>query len=450
MTSGRRLRARLLGTATTLATLVLLGLLAYLSTLYHGRADWSASGRNTLSPASAQLLGAMAGAIEITVYSRADSISGRVIGELLSRYSLHKPDLTVRFVNPDLEPERLRALGINRDGVIDLAYQGRSQRVEQVSEAAISNALQQVARRGERWVGYLTGHGERSLEGRANHDLGNFGARLAERGYRLQPVDLLAAGEVPGNTAVLVLASPRVALLREEAALIEAHVRGGGNLLWLLDPGDEQGLDGLAALLGLERPAGTLIDPATQRFSSAGAGDATFVIVNRYARHPVTQGLDLLTVFPGAGALRVDAPADWTASVLMRSGDRVWAELGPLQGSIGFDAEREQRGPFDLGFAVSRPAPGGDGEQRIAIIGDGDFLSNAALGNGGNLDLGLRLFNWLSADDVLLDIPARSDPDLSLRLSRGATALIGLGWFIGLPLLLGGAGLGIWLRRRHR
>ena len=138
------------------------------------------------------------------------------------------------------------------------------------------------------------------------------------------------------------------------------------------------------------------------------------------------------------------------AQLLLRSGDRVWSELGELRGRVGFDADTEKRGPYDVGFALTRTLEDRPGEQRIVIIADGDFLSNSALGNSGNLDLGMRIFNWLSTDDSLLGIPVRTDPDSTLRLSRAQTAVIGFGWLLGAPLAFAVMGLTIWLRRRHR
>ena len=37
---------------------------------------------------------------------------------------------------------------------------------------------------------YLDGHGERNLEGIANHDLGEFGKRLKQNGFRLNSLNL--------------------------------------------------------------------------------------------------------------------------------------------------------------------------------------------------------------------------------------------------------------------
>jgi len=82
------------------------------------------------------------------------------------------------------------------------------------------------------------------------------------------------------------------------------------------------------------------------------------------------------------------------------------------------------------------------------VIGDGDFLSNTYLGNGGNLNLGLSLMRWLTRDDSLIDIPARPVSDKQLNLTPFSGILIALTFLVLLPLLLTLAGLAIWWRRR--
>ncbi|QKQ25769.1 hypothetical protein HUE57_05325 [Candidatus Reidiella endopervernicosa] len=88
--------------------------------------------------------------------------------------------------------------------------------------------------------------------------------------------------------------------------------------------------------------------------------------------------------------------------------------------------------------------------QRAIVIGDGDFLSNSYLGNGGNLDLGLAMVEWLSHDDALITIRSRTASDTTLELSNTAMAVIGVGFLLVVPVGLLGVGLGIWLKRRKR
>ena len=101
-----------------------------------------------------------------------------------------------------------------------------------------------------------------------------------------------------------------------------------------------------------------------------------------------------------------------------------------------------------IGYALSRKAA--RGQQRVLVIGDGDFLSNAYLGNAGNLDLGLNLVRWATGQDRLLDIPAKTAVDLELNLSRTALIVIGFGFLLVLPAGLALTGGIIWWRRRRR
>jgi ABC-type uncharacterized transport system involved in gliding motility auxiliary subunit len=84
------------------------------------------------------------------------------------------------------------------------------------------------------------------------------------------------------------------------------------------------------------------------------------------------------------------------------------------------------------------------------VLGDGDFLSNTYLGNGGNLDLGLNLVLWLGHDDAFLDIRVHSAPDTTLVMNRTSIAVIGIGFLIGVPSVLLLSGITVWWRRRRR
>jgi ABC-type uncharacterized transport system involved in gliding motility auxiliary subunit len=83
-------------------------------------------------------------------------------------------------------------------------------------------------------------------------------------------------------------------------------------------------------------------------------------------------------------------------------------------------------------------------------MGDADFISNQYLGNGGNLEIGVNLINWLSHDDRLIAINPRPAPDTQLELSQPELTVIAAFFLILLPLGLLGSGLRIWLKRRKR
>ena len=299
---------------------------------------------------------------------------------------------------------------------------------------------------------FLEGHGERRHDGEANHDLGAFGRILGERGLKLSVLNLASAQRVPANTAVLVIASPQSALLPLEQTLVAEFVSQGGNLLWLVEPAESardrdllKGLAKVADMVGVGVAAGVVVDPRAQVL---GVPDPRMVIVDRYDPSPFTRDFSKTTVFPVAAGLELAERPGYTARPFASSIDQAWLETGPVEGTIALDG-KDRAGPITLGAWILHTAEGSDDEQRIAVVADGDFLSNQFIGNGGNLDLGLNLVSWLAADDGFINVNVKAIPDATLSLSEPMLLAIALGFLIVLPLGLLGTGLAIWWRRRR-
>lgn len=433
-----------------------IGLLAWSSARHGVQFDWSAGGRNTLSEASRTVLAGLAGPVRITAYARENPTLRDAIVRLVGRYQRFKPELTLKFLNPDLLPDRVRELEITQDGELYLEYRGRGEKVRNLGEQAMTHALQRLSRQTERVLLFLDGHGERKPLGTANHDLGTFGRELAKTGILARPLDLRVEAPIPA-AAVLVIAGPRTPVSSKVVEAIQALLEHGGSLLWLLEPGESFGLHRLAAALGVAVRPGMVVDPDTRQL---GIRNPTFIPAVDYGPHPITESLRAPALLPQAAALEIRPPAPWTAVVLLEGSPRSWVETGPIDVPLRVDPNRvEASGSPILGVALSRPYPddspdAGDpravSQQRVVVIGDGDFLSNTYLGNGANLELGLNIVNWLLGDEALIAIPPRIAPDPHLHLSEGMLALLAAVFLIGLPGLLLGSGWLIWLRRRWR
>jgi len=240
------------------------GLSAWLSERYAVQWDWTVAGRNTLSAPTRALLARMPHPVRITAYAREQPLLRQSILQLVERYQRAKPDIELDFVDPDLAPDVVRELGITADGELLVRYREGREHAKAITEQALTTALERLARAGERWVAYLDGHGERSLAGDAPHDLGRLGAQLERRGFNVQPLVLArAGGQIPDNTSVLVLSRPLAKPLPGEVAAIQRYLEGGGNLLWLADPGGPGALAPVAESLGLEFEDGTVVDPTS-------------------------------------------------------------------------------------------------------------------------------------------------------------------------------------------
>jgi ABC-type uncharacterized transport system involved in gliding motility auxiliary subunit len=299
-----------------------------------------------------------------------------------------------------------------------------------------------LARSGERLVMALEGHGERRLGGIANHDLGEFGKQLGAKGFKTNGLNLAVAQEVPANASMLLIANPQVGLQPAEVQKIRQYLQQGGNLLWLVDPEPLRGLKPVAELLGLVLGPGTVVDPTLKPPS----GPPVFAVAAGYARHPIFGEFQLNTVFPYARQIGVNEGDDWRATRLVEVAPRGWIETGKLDDNPAFDKARDIPGPVNIAVALERNI--NDRPQRVVVVGNGSFLANAFLGNGGNLDLGINIVNWLAGDDALITIQPRPSLDSSLELGPLARYLILFGFLIVLPLAFIATGTATWWRRR--
>lgn len=449
VTRNTRLKLHLQSTVFVVLFLGVIVTLAWLSKQYHTQADWTAGSRHSLSAASVTLLGRLDGPIEITAFARDNEAVRRPIQALVERYRRAKPEVTLRFVNPDTAPEQVRDYNISVDGELVVKYRQRSENLREPTEQSLSNALQRLARSSDRRIYHLSGHGERRVDGQGNPDLGEWTRELAQKGFVSQALNLTATPQMPADAALLVLAAPQTPLLPGEVDLITRYLEAGGNLLWLVEPGQLHGLEPLARRLGIALQPGTVVDPSGQLL---GINDPRFAIVADYPAHPVTQGFKTVTLFPRAGGLLSGASQDWQAHTLLSTMPRSWLETSPVVDDLRFDPEQDGAGPVTLAVALTRQQGAGKQarEQRVVVVANGDWVSNSFLGNGGNLDLALNMVNWLSNDDSLLNIPARTAPDQGLSLSAGWQITLFVVFLVLLPLGLLVAGIAVWVRRRRR
>ena len=165
-----------------------------------------------------------------------------------------------------------------------------------------------------------------------------------------------------------------------------------------------------------------------------------------YPPHAITHNFNLTTAFPSARPLLWNENTDWQHNVLVEVAPRGWVSRKPPKGKPRFDKSQDTPGPVVIAMALQRNI--NDREQRIVVVGNGAFLSNSFAGNGGNVDLGMNMVNWLAGEEHLITQKLRPAKDSKLELSAMQLRLISIGFLFGLPLLLAGAGIFIWRKRR--
>jgi hypothetical protein len=303
---------------------------------------------------------------------------------------------------------------------------------------------------------YLTsGHRERSASGNEGDPpeqrLGELNAALQRSNIESRELGVAQglATDVPEDAPAVAVVGPREPFLREEADSLARYVASGGRLLVLVDPDVEHGLDPLLHRLGVTLRQGVLHSERHHLRRGEPPADRAIVFSNSYSAHPT---VTLATRYRRA------------ASIFDRGGALERHEEGQLEGvqvtfplwaSDGYWLDRDgdhQRGedePAEGRFypmaAVTVPNANGE-EGRAVIVADGDFITDAWIGNPGNAFVLMDTLNWLVGEEEVFG-PTQTEEDVPIEHTRDEDKV----WFystsfaVPLPLLL----LGAWLAGRR-
>lgn len=479
--------------------IVVVGLLGWLSNRYKSEFDWTYGHRNTLSEASQRLLKTLPGPIHFYAFVYSNAADQRdSIKDGIGRYQRVKHDITLKFIDPSLDPQEVKKYNVTEPGQLVIEYAGQHETLDKVSEPNVSNALERLSSKQHAFIAFLGGHGEHSIHDKDQNGYSDFAQALKDKGMRVLELNLAMQPQIPYNTSALVIAAPKNDLLPAEKRVIERYVNFGGNLLWLADTDYPPYLNGVAKQLGITWQNGYAVFP---NYRELGTGNPGIYLASKYPQdNPVTKDFKEITVFPLVRSLTFDRQSGWHQLPFLETSHDAWLEATQKQGAITFDPkDGDIPGPLTIGLAEKRevalpkeyvaardkalaaakaeqqrmdahnapatsgsaPAPaastakppaahGEEKQQRIIAIGDADFLSNGNLKVLGNRDLGVNLINWLASRDKALNISIPKAPDRQLYLPGWASWLITAGFIFVLPLLLVAFGVVRWALRRRR
>lgn len=443
-----------------LLVLLLVILLGYVASLYHWSKDITQANHNTLTQGSINVLKQMKGPVEFTVFASKDDVNNgeafrKGMVDFVSRYQRTKPDIHLKFISPTEEPKLVQEAGIKTDGEVVIEYNKRSEHITPpFAEQEMTNLLVRLSRTNTQPVMYLDGHGERNLTGLKNYDIGEFGKQLELKGFKFANPNLTIAQDVPSNGAMLVVASPQVDISEVEAKKIKAYLEAGGNLLWLLDDDNMHGMQAVADYLGVKVSPGIVVDLSSASYKA----DAKVAFATAYGEHAITKNFMLQTLFPEAHEVTAKGTDDngWQVSKLIDVAPNGWLESdkivpGVKNQKVTFDEKTDKRGPINIAVALERTY--GKKGQRVVVVGNGNFLSNTFITNGGNIDLGINIINWLVGDDRLITIQPMPLKDINVNIPNDTKGFV-TAWTVFhsfqyfIPIGVFVAGLLLWWKRR--
>jgi ABC-type uncharacterized transport system involved in gliding motility auxiliary subunit len=466
-------RAGKYGTSALLGTalgIVLLAMLAFLSTRYHARWDWTEAGTHSLSSQTLKLLEGLERDVEVTaLYS---AITAPPARELLERYSYVSDRFKVRFADPQAEPGLVRGLGVSEEqlegGLIHLTIGGESVEVTELSEEKLTNAIVKLTRREQKTVYFLIGHNERPIEGEEAEGSEGFAFAknaLENENYQVHTLLLAAKGEVPEDADVVILAGATRPFYDTEHKALDRFLERGGALLALVDPRANTDIYQDLARWGIEVGDDVVVDRVQGLF-----GRPVSPLAAQYGDHPITRELRDATLFHVARSVRPGTGGKGDFTTLVLTSEASWGErdLGRF-----FSAGKAELGSDDLAgpvpvavAAILSPAgdaegrsPGqeeGDDEvsddepkARLVVIGDSDFAANQLIGEFRNRDLFVNSVNWLLGDVEAISIRPGQARASRMQLSAEQFLQIKYLSLFVLPEALAVLGVLAWWSRRR-
>jgi len=470
--TGRRGR---FSTGNTVMVFVFIGIIVLVNAIsfqYNKRYDITELAQFTLTSQTKDVLTEMSIPVEAICFFTPQDVYGLGLPtyaqNLLSEYQVYTDLLTVTIIDPDEQPETTREYGISEYQSIvfeteigrrivtpeDMVITSGGQIAGIEMENPFTSAILEVTGIVQKKAYFITGHGEESIATTGNYAYA--AQALKDILYKVESLDLMAAGEIPDDCTVLVIAAPQNPLSIPEYNIIRDYIENKGWLIILINPGTIEDMKEFIGEYWINIEEGTVID------QSAYYSTPNIPIIPRNQNSFGNLFGIAETYYPGAVSIvPAEEPPDnvYIAPLFYTSlASWVEADFDPTV-EPEYNEETEKMGnrilvvweaiyPPEEELNEDGTLPEGTKIAQIIVLGDSDFAANQHFYNADNRFQFLYMFEYITAGEVLVKIERKVLPYRSLVITPEEETFIRVSSIGLLPLLVLVAGTIIWWRRR--
>ncbi len=461
---GRRSTRFGINSATSVILIVgVLAMVNYLGAQHQKRVDMTTEKIYSLSDESSKV----ADQVKQNLHIKAFYPGGEYppVKDLLNLFHNRNQKITFEWIDPDKQPEAAKQAQVTaygefqnpmsgesfRYGTLILQMGDKTERIEKQSEPLreedITNNLTKIVKGEKKTVYFVDGHGEKKIDDNERGGYSQAKSGLERESYVVKSVNLASENKVPDDATILVLAGPAAELFPNEVEMIENYLKGGGNVMMLLDPPPATGLKDFLHRWGVD-PGDNLVVDASGVGRAFGMS-AGVPLVTSYPQHAITAPMRVMTFFPLVRSITPVSPAPEGVTVdkLLETNERSWGETDTKGSQARFDDGKDVKGPVTIAAAISRDAADKK-KARLVVFGDSDFASNVYFGQAGNGNLFSNTVNWLARDENFISIKPKSPDDRRLELTEAQGRLVNYAFVLLLPAGILIAGISVWMRRR--
>jgi gliding motility-associatede transport system auxiliary component len=436
--------------------------------------DLTESKSNTLSPETIRTLHTLQVPIEIRAYFNDTSDNNstwKTASALLDKYKSESGG-KITYTKLSTNKDRGSAIkdGVSKDGTLVLVTGDQKQIVTNMAEQDLTNGIILLLTAGEHKVYFLTGHGEASISGTGDTDMGTIVGTLKSKSFTVETLNLVEERTIPEDAEVLVIAGPKEPLKGYELTAIKNFLRLGGGLILLQDPYGYTEMDPAADILALYLSTdwGVTIqnDVIVDRFSSRGI---TAPVAYQFGSSPITANIRVNSnvVFPTSESIELKEPEGKSLNqvTLATIGSTnpnnhdTWGETTMDQVPGLGNSSPDTIPTYDDG--VDHPSPlnvavsceDTSTKTRIVVFGDVDFAENADVSTSVNSDLLTNSVDWAShiADEL---VGISSPQDVSRMIVPPSSLVLNAIFLTSIVLIPGSfiaIGIAVWYnRRKHK
>ncbi|XTZ10816.1 MAG: GldG family protein, partial [cyanobacterium endosymbiont of Rhopalodia yunnanensis] len=344
---------------STISLIIILGIINFLAVRYLTPIDLTENQLFTVSSQTQKIVKNINEPVKVWLFVKDPNSRDK---DLLENYRRYNEKFEFEFVDPDTNLGLTKRFNVNMLGDVYLEYRNKKQLVqtliqfntqEPLSEIKLTNAIEKIQRNYIPTVYFLQGHGEYSLE--ESHEDSIFIAvnSLKNKGYNAKPLNLVVSSRIPDDANAIIIAGSQRKLFEQEVKALETYSDQGGNLLLLLNPNIETGLEPILEKWGVQLDNRVVID-GSGRGNLVGLGPVS-PLINTYGNHPITKEFNNgISFYPLARPIDTIKVENIEATSLLIASEQMWAESNVESEKFTFDETQDIAGPFDLGVVLIR------------------------------------------------------------------------------------------------
>ena len=453
------------GVFSTTAVIIVIAIVVAINVLVSGQ-NWSVDLTDnkmfTLSDKSKKMVSALADDKEIDIYFlNKENNTAMAYSSILSQYEKASKNINVEYKDLDLYPnfatkyledgasasandaivvsgDRYRY--ISSSDFVGTSYDSSGNMQTEINiEPKITSAIDYVTSDEVPTVYFLTGHGEAEVGS-------NVTAALEDDNYKVEQLSILETGGIPGDCSLLYINAPTADLDTSVIESIKAYMEDNGKLYVSLDPTAEcENLFALLAEYGVQVEKGIVVETGSGYYM----GQYPTYLLPTLASHDITSpisnaGLQVLAPLC-KGLTTISDVTDYTVTDLLVTSSDSYAKA-----DIESSTFEKEEGDVDGPLAVAKVVENSDGKGVVVVDGCASLSMDDidSYVSGANTNVISNSVNYLTEQESKVSVQPTTLSDSYAVFTAFASKMVMAIGVVGIPLLLIGIGVVIWVVRK--